>query len=74
MTLFNIEVFDALLDAGISEDKAKAVAVALTPQPPGSSHQPIIGDFAVYDSLRAAGVSDEKARACAISCPTAQGR
>ena len=74
MTVFSPEVFDALISAGVSGDKAMAVAVALTPQPVGSTHEPIIGDFAVYDSLRAAGVPEEKARACAISCPTARQR
>lgn len=67
MTLFNIEVLDALTSAGVAKDKAMAVAVALTPQPPGSAHQPILGDFAVFDALRAVGVPDDKARACAIA-------
>jgi len=67
MTLFNSEVLNAQTSAGVEKDKAMAVAVALTPQPPGSAHQPILGDFAVFDALRAVGVPDDKARACAIS-------
>ena len=44
-----------------------AVAGALTPQPPSSAHQAVVGDFAIYDALRAIGVDDDKARACAIA-------
>lgn len=67
MTLFNTDVYDVLIEVGIPDEKAMAVAVALTPQPPSSAHQPVVGDFAIYDALRAIGVDDDKARACAIA-------
>ncbi|MFL1873624.1 hypothetical protein ACIKT0_00070 [Hansschlegelia beijingensis] len=67
MTLFTPAVLDALTSAGVANDKAMAVAMALTPQPPGSDHQPVLGDFAVFDALRAVGVPDDKARSCAIA-------
>jgi hypothetical protein len=67
MTLCTTEIFDALVDAGVPTDKAMTAAVALTRQPPGSSHKPVIGDIAVYAALRDVGVSEERARACAVS-------
>lgn len=67
MTLFNTDVYDVLIEVGIADDKAMAVAVALTPQPPSSAHQPVVGDFTIYDALRAIGVGYDKARACAIA-------
>lgn len=67
MTVFNSDIYDVLIEVGIADDKAMAVAVALTPQPASSAHQPVIGDFAIFDALRAIGVSEEKARACAVA-------
>ncbi|GLK76170.1 hypothetical protein GCM10008171_14240 [Methylopila jiangsuensis] len=66
MTLFNTEIYDVLIEVGIPDDKAMAVAVALTPPPPSSAHQPVVGNFAIYHAMRALGV-DDKARACAIA-------